>query len=159
MWTFSEGALKLFIVRRAASVGCVIIVVHSCCVRRCESFHERANAPVGIGLDSSNYATDGNITVCNRCKLSAWYLYKTIYGCSRCHFAHELLCGVLAFYLSSSLELFNMWIIRDFCVQIEKVSQSKLWELYIDYWPASFMSLEAQWITYLHTCITIHRWR
>ena len=158
MWTFNEGALKLFIVRRAASVGCVIILVHSCCVRSCESFHERANARVGISVDSSKYATNAKIIACSRCKLCVWYLYKTRYGCSRCHVAHELLCGVLAVYLSSSLELFNMWIIHDFSLQIEKVSQSKFCELYIDYWPASFMSLEAQWHTYLHTCITIRRW-
>ena len=69
MWTFNEGALKLFIVRRAASVGCVIILVHSCCVRRCGSFHERANARVSIGLDSSKYATDANIIAESRCKL------------------------------------------------------------------------------------------
>ena len=29
MWTFSEGALNLFIVRQTASIGCVICLVHS----------------------------------------------------------------------------------------------------------------------------------
>ena len=99
------------------------------------------------GLDSGKYAIDGNIIACSRCKLCVWYLYNTIYGCSRCHCAHELFlsqCGVLAVHLSLSLELSNIWTIHDCSVRTEKVSQ--------------FITLEPQWHTYLHMCITIRRW-